>query len=210
MPRKSREEARWEQLVEEAGDELVEAASRVSVAQAEKDLAEAGFDVAEERARAEAFLASLEGAVGEVAAPTKPEPVQAVAQIAPARARRADDAGRKKRVPAVVWAVAAAVAAGGAAAIYAETRPDKVTPPGPTPTPSPSPVPSLSAPPTAPDLLAAVDLRHRASAALDTGFPDECLALLDQAREKDPAGDATPDVTKLRGRARRAIESKPK
>ena len=45
-------EALWQQLVDEAGEDLVERAAAVSVARAEKDLAVAGFDVAAERARA--------------------------------------------------------------------------------------------------------------------------------------------------------------
>jgi hypothetical protein len=61
----SREEALWAALVDEAGEELIEQAASVSVAQAEAELRAAGFDVAEERARAEAFLRSLEGAAEE-------------------------------------------------------------------------------------------------------------------------------------------------
>ena len=53
-------EALWRQLVDEAGDDLVERAAAVSVAQAEEDLAAAGFDVAAERARALALIAALE------------------------------------------------------------------------------------------------------------------------------------------------------
>jgi hypothetical protein len=66
----TRDELLWQKLIDEAGEELIEEAAAVSVAQAEKELAEAGFDVAAERARAEAFLASLEGAAPE--APTGP------------------------------------------------------------------------------------------------------------------------------------------
>jgi hypothetical protein len=55
----------WEGLVDEAGDELVERAASVSVAQAERELREAGFDVKAERAAAEAFLAALERRKGE-------------------------------------------------------------------------------------------------------------------------------------------------
>jgi len=61
----TREERLWQKLVDEAGEELIEEAAAVSVAQAEKDLAAWGFDVAAERARAEAFLVSLETAVAE-------------------------------------------------------------------------------------------------------------------------------------------------
>jgi hypothetical protein len=59
MPPKSREAQLWQKLVDEAGEDLVERAAAVSVEQAEKELAEAGFDVAAERARAESFLDSL-------------------------------------------------------------------------------------------------------------------------------------------------------
>lgn len=50
----------WERLVEEAGEELIERAASVSVAQAEKELRAVGFDVEAERAEGEAFLADLE------------------------------------------------------------------------------------------------------------------------------------------------------
>jgi hypothetical protein len=69
----TREELLWKKLLEEAGGELIEEAAAVSVAQAEKELAEAGFDVAAERARAEAFLVSLE----------TPAPEEGVAEAAP-------------------------------------------------------------------------------------------------------------------------------
>ena len=45
-------EAIWQRLVDEAGEDAIEAAAAVSVAQAERDLAAAGFDVAAERAAA--------------------------------------------------------------------------------------------------------------------------------------------------------------
>jgi hypothetical protein len=57
-------EALWRQLVDEAGDDLVDQAAAVSVAQAERDLSAAGFDVAAERALAEMRLASLESRRG--------------------------------------------------------------------------------------------------------------------------------------------------
>jgi hypothetical protein len=61
MPPRS-PESLWQQIVDEAGDDAVERAAAVSVAQAEKDLAAAGFDVAAERARAMARIAALESA----------------------------------------------------------------------------------------------------------------------------------------------------
>jgi hypothetical protein len=51
----------WRQLVDEAGEDEIDRAASVTVAQAEKDLADAGFDVAAERARAAALLRTLEG-----------------------------------------------------------------------------------------------------------------------------------------------------
>jgi hypothetical protein len=59
-PKPRTPEELWQKLVDEAGEELIEAAASVSVEQAEKDLEEAGFDVAAERARAEQFLVDLE------------------------------------------------------------------------------------------------------------------------------------------------------
>ena len=61
----------WKQLLEEAGEDEVDRAASVSVEQAEKELAEAGFDVAAERAKAEAFLVELEGGAVD---PAKPKP----------------------------------------------------------------------------------------------------------------------------------------
>ena len=190
MPAMTREERLWQKLVDETGEALIEEAAAVSVAQAEKDLAAWGFDVAAERARAEAFLVSLETAVAE----EEGEVAQAVPREAPKRAA-------KKPRPAAVWVAAAAAAvAAGAAVTYVTTRPEEaslpVTPPS-TGTTAPSP-----------ELAAAADLRHRAAAACDRGRAAECLSLLDQAAAKDPAGDTTPEVQRLRTKAE--IEAKPK
>ena len=68
----------WKQLVAEAAEAEIDAAASISVEQAEKDLAAWGFDVAAERAKAEAFLAELEGRVSETrvkaAPPTELKP----------------------------------------------------------------------------------------------------------------------------------------
>jgi hypothetical protein len=50
----------WRQLVEEAGADEIERAATVSVAEAERELAEAGFDVAAERTRARAMEDELQ------------------------------------------------------------------------------------------------------------------------------------------------------
>jgi putative heme degradation protein len=71
IPRRSPEEV-WRQLVEEAGEDEIEGAARVSVADAEKELARAGFDVAAERARAEALMDALESEEQFPGSPKKP------------------------------------------------------------------------------------------------------------------------------------------
>ena len=58
MPARRAEDL-WQQLVGEAGEGEIERAAGVSVAQAEKELAEAGFDVAAERAKATALAAEM-------------------------------------------------------------------------------------------------------------------------------------------------------
>ena len=190
MSAMTREERLWQKLVDETGEALIEEAAAVSVAQAEKDLAAWGFDVAAERARAEAFLVSLETAVAE----EEGEVAQAVPREAPKRAA-------KKPRPAAVWVAAAAAAVAAGAVTYVATRPPEearspVTPPS----------TGTVAPPS--ELAAAADLRHRAAAACDKGRTDECLSLLDQAAAKDPAGDTTPEVQRLRNKVE--IEAKPK
>jgi hypothetical protein len=50
----------WNELVDEAGEEEIDRAVSVSVAEAEADLKAAGFDVAAERAKAGAFLDAME------------------------------------------------------------------------------------------------------------------------------------------------------
>lgn len=52
--------ALWQQLVDEAGEDAVDAAVAVTVAEAERDLTAAGFDVAAERRVALATIAALE------------------------------------------------------------------------------------------------------------------------------------------------------
>jgi hypothetical protein len=198
----TREEKLWQKLLDEAGEDLIEQAAAVTVAQAEKDLAAWGFDVAAERARAEAFLVSLETAVATdegVAAAVEQE------EAPPKSSRkRVGKGARKKGYPAAVWiAAAAAAVAAGAAVTYVATRPEEAR--------VPTPPPSTGSAAPSPELAAAANLRHRAAAALDEGRGDECLSLLDQAAAKDPAGDATPEVQQLRKRAKAAeLQAKPK
>jgi hypothetical protein len=95
--------------------------------------------------------------------------------------------------PVAVWIAVAAVAAGTAGAIYLAQGPERV-----------ATVPTSPA-----DRVAAVELRQRAADACNAGKGAECLLLLDQAREKDPAGDTAPEVKLLRETAKRAIEATP-
>ena len=56
----------------------------------------------------------------------------------------------------------------------------------------------------------AADLRRRAAQACEALQPAVCMALLDEAAKRDPAGDATPDVAQLRRKAQRTLEAKPR
>jgi hypothetical protein len=199
----TREELLWQKLVDEAGEELIEQAAAVSVAQAERELAEAGFDVETERARAEAFLASLEGAAG-----TARAVAQAAPQEPPKRAAKRDGK-RQGAVPVWVAAAAAAVTAGAAVA-YVATRPEKGPAPSPTTPPSTTPPPTASPAPSRDLVAAAHDLRRRAAVACNAGRAEECLTLLDDAKKDDPAGDEAPEAKALRQRALRELEAKPK
>ncbi|HEY6460629.1 MAG TPA: hypothetical protein VIY73_10780 [Polyangiaceae bacterium] len=229
----SREEELWEALLEEAGEELIEAAAAVSVEQAEKELAEAGFDVAAERAKAEAFLRSLEdGTFGtsdaaNAAKPAKPaavavdagEAVAAVPAVASvalidalgSRPPPARDTTPRRGRPVAVW-VGVALAAAAAVVAYVERQPSEPLVAGPDTHPSStSSSPSASPEAPSPQLVAmAADLRRRAATACDAGRPDVCIALLDEAAKKDPAGDGKADVEALRREALEKMQAKPK
>jgi hypothetical protein len=185
------------------------------VEQAERELAEAGFDVAAERARAEAFLRALEDGTYDTSPSPKAraaaqEPVEAKDAGADAAevAKAAVTPARRKTRPTAVW-VAAALAAAAAAVAYVETHPD-LAPIARTPPPPPTATATASAGPSPEVLAVAADLRRRAAEACDVGREDVCLALLDEAAKKDPAGDATPEVVRLRERASDAIQAKPR
>jgi hypothetical protein len=60
MPRRSPAEL-WRKLLPDAGEDAIARAASVSVAEAERDLAKAGFDVAAERRAARARIRELEG-----------------------------------------------------------------------------------------------------------------------------------------------------
>jgi hypothetical protein len=199
MSKRSHREV-WRQLVDEAGEEEIERAASVSVEQAEKELAAAGFDVAAERAAAEAFLDQLaRGPVAEDERDTA-SGTHARAPMGPVQAVEQQPAPLRRRPrPIVMWLAAAAVAVGGGAALYAALH-ESPSPAPPAPSP---PTPSAPAPPApaVPDLVAATDLRTQAIAACDAKQWRECLTDLDKARAIDPDGDAAPLVETTRQRA---------
>lgn len=181
----------WEKLVDETGDDEIDRAASVNVDQAEADLKAAGFDVAAERAKANAFLDALGSAEG---AP-------------PERRPRAADEKRQRRPrrPSVAWLAAAAtvggMAGGGLVATLGQGAIVYQAPPE---------VPSTSVPfvSSAADLVTAVGLRRKASAACDAKQWGLCLADLDKAGAVDPGGDDAPAVKSLRDKAIAGIVEK--
>jgi hypothetical protein len=163
----------WSHLADEAAEDEIERAASVSVEQAEAELRAAGFDVAEERAKANAFLDALEGG----------SRGPAVSETPPRSQRRRS--GR----PAVVWLAAAAsigAVAGGTLVssvelpLVARSRPHK---------------------PSAAELASAAQLRRDATIACGAKQWSVCLADLDKARAVDPDGDDAQVAKDLRGEA---------
>jgi len=175
----------WKELVDEAGDDEIDRAATVSVAQAEAELAAASFDVAAERANAGAFVGALGGGVSSApareTAPRAPEPTL-----------------RKARRARVLWlAAAASFAVVGGGALYAALQ----SPPPVGHAPPPTPPGSAPVVPPADDLAVAADLRRKAAAACDAKQWSVCLADLDDARAVDPGGDDGAVVKLLRDKA---------
>ena len=173
----------WKELTDEAGEDEIDRAAGVSVAEAEADLKAAGFDVAAERAKAGAFL----DAMASGASSSKSE------EAAP---RVAEASRRKGTRPAVLWLAAATfVLAGGALYATLQSPPPVSHPPPPEPS---TPAPSVS---SADDLSVAAELRRTAAAACDAKQWSVCLAELDEARAVDPDGDDALTVKSLREKA---------
>ena len=203
----------WRELVDEAGEDAIDRAATVSVAQAEAELKAAGFDVAAERAKANAFLDALvgEASSAEASSPTAKEAATRAIETArsPTEGTRpasadAPDGGdapgggtrRKASRARVVWLTAAAAflaVVGGT--VYEALQPELAGHPPPTPSASAPVVPSAT------DLAAAADLRHKAAAACDAKQWSVCLAALDEARAVDPGGDEAVAVKALREKA---------
>jgi hypothetical protein len=175
----------WRELVDEAGEDEIDRAASVSVAQAEADLKAAGFDVAAERAKAGAFVDALgSGASSSTSKEAAP--------------RDAEGTRRKGPRAAVVWLAAAATFAVAGGALYATLypSPERVSKPAPKAPSRPAPVV-----PSADGLAVAAELRRKAVAACDAKQWSVCLAELDEARAVDPDGDDASTVKSLRDKA---------
>jgi hypothetical protein len=206
MPKRTAEDL-LDELALEAGEDEIERAASVSVEQAEKELAAAGFDVAAERTRAGAFLDDLERGAVEAPAGTatqrdRREGADAGTDVRKPDRREGADAGtdvvsgmhaptrgRRRTLSTASWMAAAASMAIGIGTGVAGTS--LLGAHG-----------AVSAPPPpAADLAAAGHLRHEAAQACDARRWPECLAKLDRARTLDPAGDQADEIRSSRNRA---------
>jgi hypothetical protein len=191
----------WEQLVDEAGEDLIARAASMSVKDAEKELAAAGVDVAAERAEAERFLEDLASGAFEKriaeerkAEPTAESPAKAETSglrerseaPAPKPAERRENRRRRSSVSWLAIAASFAVGVGGTYAMMGGAGP------------------GVSAP-RPPEPPAAAELRRQAAAACDAKRWAECLADLDEARTLDPPGDDEASIKAQRDRAMRGI-----
>ncbi|MBV9949105.1 MAG: hypothetical protein JOZ69_19815 [Myxococcales bacterium] len=190
----------WTRLADEASEDEIDRAASVSVEQAEAELRAAGFDVAAERARANAFLEGLESGAPRSSPGVTPQPTRsspAVTSQPTSRASRNPDEKRfARRRPAVAWLAAAATLGGIAGAGITLSVPLA------GPLRPPPEAPSVSTPVASPQALAAAaDLRRRAMTACAAKQWARCLADLDKARATDPGGDDAPEVRSLRDQA---------
>jgi hypothetical protein len=203
MPSKPNPGEIWKQIVKDArDDEEIEKLAAMTGPELDEELADAGFDVEEVRADANALREKLERSVAERKAK------EAAARV-PVRSTRPQPVRpASRRVPGVVWFVAATVGAAAAGGlVYALAHPGGSQVPAP-------PAPPSSAPahePAPEDLVAASGLRRRAFADCASQRWTECLAGLDGARKLDPAGDRGPEVQMTRQQAEHqlAVDSGP-
>ena len=189
-------------------DEAFEAPMRelaaMSDAQLDDHLRGLGLDPAQ--LEKEALALFVDASPADASTSALPSAVQAV----PQHGGKAFTGETRRRRPLGVaaWlAAGAAAATAGGALLYSLTRPAPEQPAPPAPSPSPSEAPS-AAPEPMPVAMTPADERKAAATSLDVGRPDECLRLLDRAKEADPAGDTAPDVQALRDRAQRAMKDK--
>jgi hypothetical protein len=195
MPKRSAEDV-WRQLVDEAGEDAIERAASVSVAQAEKELAKAGFDVAAERAKADALMRELEASVSGKVAIAVPahEPPMALVTHVPKPQHKA-----RQWSPALVATTTLVV---GAAIVILLTvilpriRHDEIT------------ADQTEASTSSPKERAVALRRHATDACRDHRWND-CRQALDDAQALDPAGEQTPEVRTLRNTIHESIPPTP-
>jgi hypothetical protein len=180
----------WKQIVVDArDDEEIEQLAAMTGPELDRELADAGFDVAEVRADANAIREKLERSVAE----RKAKEVEAQARVRSTRPQASRPQSR--RVPGMVWFVAATVGAAAAGGlVYALTHPGSTQVPAPPAPPSSAPAPE----PSPADLIAASELRRRAFGQCAAKRWTECLAGLDRAKTLDPATDRSPGVQMAR------------
>jgi hypothetical protein len=211
MPKRSPEDV-WRQLVDEAGEDEVERAASVSVAQAEKELAQAGFDVAAERAKGAALIGKLESAArlsGRVAIADaeKAAPEQAgggadgrlvdgreASSILGANGAPVVERPRpSRRMVRALWLAlpAAAALVGGAIALMTSGEGDRAGSPG------------------AGHVQAAKSLREKARHECAQNEWKACLDDLDAAKRLDPGGEDEA-IQRERAAAEGALRSAPR
>jgi hypothetical protein len=189
----------WDRLAMEAGEDEIEAAAAMTDAQVDEYLAASGLDTPAVRSQADAFLAALAAPRPDAPAIEKPAPDRkaAVAPVPKAEPRR--------RVPAGVVLVAAAVAVGGAVGTYVALHQGPPGPDQPRPEPPHPPPPSTVAPAPS-DLLSARELRQRAVEEYANHNLMGAQRWLEEAKAIDPEGDEAPEVQELR---RKLLHDKP-
>jgi hypothetical protein len=148
----------WQQLVDESGEDEIERAASMSVAQAERELRGAGFDLRKQRAQAEAELRELTDEAPHVArkddvSDADPGEPAAWVSVPPPSSRPASSARWTLLIAA---ALAAAATAGGV--IYAAAhrhKPDD----NPVEVPQPMPGPQIAPQPKAAPSSAPADVK---------------------------------------------------
>lgn len=188
MGTKREPEEVWKKAVQEAAEDEREfqRAASASVEDAERDLADMGFDVEAEREQALEWRREIEQrrAARKAKAQASPTPIRRPQRTSP---------------QSIVWLLASSLGAlVGGGTVYLTSHPTLVPGAG-----TVTPPTSVTAPPGPPpaDLAVAADLRRDAIAECAAKEWERCLADLDRARALDLEGDMTHEMADLRQRA---------
>ncbi len=199
-------ERRAFEFIEDAVDEAADVAEferimQQSLEEAEAQLRAAGVDL--ERAYAKIERAKAEGfaAAGKAPDATAGPGSAGSSNVVPI------GAARRRAIPA--WPIGLAVAAAAALVISAWQREAIVAYFSPKPAPTQTPVPPVpTAPPESPEQLAANALRKAAYDDCAKGYFHFCEDELDEAAERDPAGNQTLEVNTARSAIAQAKNGK--